>query len=684
MKVKIRCCILLFLILYIPLNALAAAGSDTIKVVARANVKPDRIQLRWAVTSSSSWYFTNKNGFTVVRHTIVRDGTVLDDPEKKILTATPLKPKPLNDWQNIAQSDNYAAVIAQALYGESFEVSGGQSSISQIIALSQEQQQRYAMSLMAAELSFPAALHAGWGFEDRTVKKGERYLYQVIPANTTPKHTVENGAVYVSLNDYSELSRPLDFSAVWGNGSVLLTWNYKALLPYYNAYHVERSEDNRNFVRRTKMPLTNIMDNDRMFHTDSITNGRTYYYRLLGVTAFGDESAPSDTVSGKGADKLVYVPFIKRVLPDDKGGVSISWEFDERGNSEITGFELRQSTGINGPYTVVTKNILPALRITYHKNPLPESYLTIAAIPKEGEPTVSFPHLLQMEDTIPPAVPQNLKGYVDTLGVVHLRWDINTEPDFYGYRIYRGQTKGEELIPLNDKAHPANEFSDTIEIRNLNTKVYYAVSSLDRRYNQSGLCEVIELEKPVMIKPSPPYITQYEAGDDGIRLEWARGRDETIRSYRIYRKEKGDDKMTRLEEISDSAAVSYLDPAVVNGTSYIYHVRSVTGNGLESDASPEVSVKARTGETGAADIKQFKSVWREGGIALTWEHTVPDVRSISIYRKEGEEALSLWRELEIWRREIADTNAKRNTAYEYMLVIKNKAGKVFSKNVNTK
>jgi hypothetical protein len=91
-----------------------------------------------------------------------------------------------------------------------------------------------------------------------------------------------------------------------------------------------------------------------------------------------------------------------------------------------------------------------------------------------------------MEDSIPPLIPQGLEGYVDTLGTVRLKWMANTDADLLGYRIYRGQTEGEELIPLTDVAVKTNEYLDSVNLYNLNTKVYYAVAALDKRVRRSS------------------------------------------------------------------------------------------------------------------------------------------------------------------------------------------------------
>jgi fibronectin type 3 domain-containing protein len=278
--------------------------------------------------------------------------------------------------------------------------------------------------------------------------------------------------------------------------------------------------------------------------------------------------------------------------------------------------------------------------------------------------------MLQMEDSVAPLIPQGLEGYVDTLGAVCLKWTANTDADLLGYRIYRGQTEGDELIPLTDTAVKTNEYRDSVNLYNLNAKVYYAVAALDKRYNQSAMSATLILEKPDMIKPSPPFITTCEATGKGIQLEWIPGR-ETLHSYLIFRKEKGERDL--LQTVASPDITSYLDSTVAGGITYAYDIVSVNRRQLESDPSPAMTVTAK-GKASEIKITRFKGERTEKGILLKWEHTVPDVKSAVIYRKEGEVPLSSWRGLETWERETLDASAKRNVTYEYLLIIKNRDG----------
>lgn len=657
------------------LAAYGGLAQDSARVSVRANIQESRIQLRWAVSTPMAWKQCNQYGVTVERYTVTRNGVMLDKPERVLLTPTPLKPHPLNDWEQLATQNNYAAVIAQALYGETFQLSGDDATgVSKFIALAQELEQRFMVSLYAADLCYPAAVLAGWGLDDATVEAGCQYLYRVVPAVPAEVMTITLGGAYIGLEDRKPLPQPQELTAVFGDKSALLTWNYGLLKNFYNAYFIEKSTDGTQYHRLTDIPVTNMNAPDgkpaeRMYYMDTLSaNGVKTYYRVIGVNAFSEEGPASEPVSGVGASRLAYVPHIQKTMPNATGAVDITWEFDPRGNELIKGFELQYAPQAAGPFVPVVKNIAPQSRSVTYDDLMPSNYFVIAAIPQQGNPVASFPVLVQPADSIPPAVPAGLQGMIDSLGVVSLTWQPNTEKDLLGYRIFRGQTETEELIPLNDVAIRDARFADTVVVKSLNSRVYYAVAALDKRYNQSPLSPVVIVQKPEVVPPSPPLITAYESTHEGVVLTWVTGGEETIRTVQLYRGSKGDKNPALLVTLPDSVT-TYTDASALSGQLYSYTIQAVTGSGLASASSPAVTVRPATEAAKAGEVRVFTGKYnrRSKHIDLAWEHDARGVKQIELYKAEAGQPMTLWKVIKGFNTTLEDEAVKPDVRYEYML-----------------
>ena len=684
MKGKYSLYFLVIVLLVIPgfLHAQVPAG-----ISVRANVKENVIQLRWAVNTPMAWKQLNKYGYIVERYTVVRNGEILSMPEKVVITATPLKPQPLNNWQQLATSNNYAAVIAQALYGDEFKLTDAAKGVSGLIALAQELEQRHLISLYAADLCYPGALLAGWGYEDKTVRKNERYLYRIISAVPEKTLKIEMGSVYVSLNDVTTLPQPQELTAIFGDRTVLLAWNYGILNSVYNAYYVERSTDGKNFTRISDIPLANMNSKDgraadRMFYTDSLAqNHAAVHYRLIGVTPFSEEGPASDAVKGEGTDRLMYVPHINRAVPDSAGVLTVEWEFDARGNEQLKSFELHRSDNVKGPYSAVKKNISPQVRSTTFDSLQSTNYFVITAVPKDGEPVQSFPVLVQPSDTIPPAAPTGLKGVIDSLGVVRLDWKANTDSDIYGYRIYRAQTVGEELVPLTDDAVLNNFWSDTVDVKNLNSKVYYAVAALDKRYNQSSKSETVIIQKPELVPPSTPIITDYKLTTNAILLQWATGGEDNLAAILLYRAKRGD-KLELLKTFAPDVR-TFKDSTLQSDQYYTYGLIARSVGGKESKPSPPMTIQAPLQAGNASKLSDFKGkyVKKKKEIELAWAVSAEGVKQFELYRNESGKGFALLKTLKGYERTTIDANVQPGNEYEYMLriVLENGRGGAIAK-----
>lgn len=668
---------LLYLCMLIAFCIQGAYGQDeqSNSIKMRSEISGDDVLLRWVSTNATTWRLLNKYGVRLERYTIVRDGEVLDEQEKKVL-AECLKPEESDAFKEVAQKYSYGAIIAQAIFGETFEVSGsGQYDVATVIALGQELQQRYVLSLYAADLCFPAAVVAGWGWTDSDVRENERYLYRVIPLVPEKELKIAEGGLFVDMKDKVRLPKAMDLRGHFADSNVLLTWNFRTLESLYNAYIPERSTDGVHFTPISELPITQMQSaanktNDQIMYVDSIHNGVTYYYRVAGITPFGSIGAYSDTISGMGREELKNPPFITKAIPDDDGGALIEWEFDAESERLIDSFVLELSEDDKDNYKELITGINKTDRQIRVPDILSTNYFVVAAHTPDGKKLRSFSALVQKVDTIPPGVPVGLTAIADSTGCVRLSWQPNSDADIYGYRIFRGQTEGEELIPLNDVAVRETVFVDTVNVRSLNSHVYYAISALDGRYNQSDLCPVIEVRKPEFIPPTPPFIREIKVMNGKNEICWVSGQESTLAGFDVYRRAAQDTLSEKIAGIEGAEINCYEDMQVVNNQEYTYQVKSRTVGGLVSDASPEYRVKA-INKTDGKDVKtQFTLTPQRSKVEISWATSATDIISIQLYKKseggtfglikEGMEPTGKW----------VDKAIAPSFKYQYMLVIK--------------
>lgn len=640
----------------------------------RSEVSENKVLLRWVPTSAKAWRLLNQYGARLERLTVTRDGKALDEPLRAVL-AKCLRPEASEAFKQMARQYSYGAIIAQAVFGDKFEVSGsGEYDVATVIALGQELQQRYVFSLYAADLCFPAAVVAGWGWEDPTALENERYLYKVISLVPEKELKIQEGSLFVDRGRKDRLPKALDFRGTFADSNVLLNWNFRTLESIYNAYVPERSTDGIHFTPISETPITQMKseadrNNDQIMYIDSIQNGITYYYRVAGLTPFGSKGAYSDTISGKGVTELKDPPFMTKAIPNPSGGANIEWEFDPANETQIVDFMLEHSSDDKDNYRPLITGISKSERKIQVSEIRSTNYFVITANTMTGKKLRSFSALVQAIDTVPPAVPTGLIAAIDSAGAVHLSWQPNNDSDTYGYRIYRGQTEGEELIPLSDVAIKGTTFVDSIRLQSLNSNVYYALAALDERYNQSGRCPVIEVRKPEVIPPTPPFIREIKVTNGKNTLHWVSGQESTLAGYEVYKK-SATNVFELLISIEGSGTTQYEDSQVENNRNYVYRVKSRTEGGLLSEPSPDYQVKAIHKTDGDKVKTDFTVTPFTGKVRLNWKTAATDVVSIHLYKKTAEGTFGLFRDGLAVAGEIVDNAVSTGFKYHYMLVIK--------------
>ncbi len=682
MNKSFRNLVLSFMLLFLTVISKAYAqkeiGNEPAEVKAIATVTKKNIMLRWGVTTPTAWKYSNKYGYIIERRTIVKDKIVLRQPTVKILTTSPLKPKPMMEWKEFTERNTNAAIAAQALYGDQFEVSmnEGGNGILSVINQAQVFEQRFTFAYYAADQDFEVAKFSGLAFIDDDIVEGEKYLYTIKVASTENfKYKIKKGGVFIGSMDYKPLPEPQEFVGVFKDKTAILSWNFQILKRYYTNYIIQKSEDGgKSFKSLGNTPIANFGEKEtnpsnRMMYVDSLfQNNKAYKYRIKGISPFGIEGPFSNIVSGKGVDPLIYNPFLTDLSFQDNGSVILNWEFPSQGVNTLKKFELYRSDTPKGKYLLVNPSIAKNLRSININNLQAINYYKIVAIGYDGSRRESFPKMVQPDDNTPPAVPFGLTGTIDSLGVVKINWNKNVEVDFLGYRVFRANLKNDEFTQITFKPIPNSSIIDTVNIKTLNKKIYYKVQAFDKRYNPSAFSQVLELKRPDIVPPTSPIFTSFEANVNNVRLNWVCSTSDDAKATLLYRKEAGSQLDWMLIREFPLPVNKFEDTSVQTGKTYLYTVITVDESGLESE--PIRPLKITISDNVAKDpIKKFNGIVNRESkyIRLSWNYNAKEVKEYVLYKADGENQPTLFKIFTDKTKSFTDRQLLVNTKYTYLL-----------------
>ncbi|MEM7109871.1 MAG: hypothetical protein AAF519_16720, partial [Bacteroidota bacterium] len=321
---------------------------DRVMVLARAG--KEGIKLRWAPSKSTIWELANKYGYTVERYTLMRDSVPTSGAPYEVLMYPVVRPAVEAIWEPLIDEDDYAAIAAQAIYGETFELTDSfDKDIFQVAQKTEERDHRYSFTLFAADQSFRVATLSGLAFTDAEVKKDEKYLYRIY-ANIPPSIlSVDTALAFIGLSDSPPLPKIQNFRATFGDRQALLAWEKGVTEKFYNAFWIEKSVDGGDtFISITDKPIINAYSDEKaesntFYKIDTLAlDEAEVQYRIKGVNPFGEEGPWSAIVSGRAAKSVkAYAGITSRKLHHD-GSATIYWKFPETQEAEIDGFAIRR------------------------------------------------------------------------------------------------------------------------------------------------------------------------------------------------------------------------------------------------------------------------------------------------------------------------------------------------------
>jgi len=661
-----------------------SAKPEPVRVTIQATyfVKNRQIKIRWAPANEVSWRMAMKYGFIIERRTVLRDNNFLTgaDQIRSFVSYSAIKDS-IKYWEKIAEVNDNAAVMAQAIFGESFEVdlnnaargakSGGLGT--SLLSKSEENKQRFLFGMYAADNDYPVALLAGLGYTDTATRINEKYFYRIFCAGPKSLIKTDTAMLFVSPNEISELPQSSDITAEPSSKSIVLSWDMERTKSYYTGFIIQRSSDGgKTFRGLTDRPYASLgqtsnpsLPNAVVFTDTAVTEGTNYQYRIAGVSIFGDKGPWSPIASCKSLPLLDGVPGITGLRPSTTG-VEVNWYFEDSIRKKITGFEVQHAELTEGPYKTIVKNVSASQSSASLPDTLSTGYLVIKAISQDGISRTSFPYMYQPEDSIPPSSPTGLTGVVDSNGHVVLKWFPNPEKDLLGYKVFRSMSQSDEMAILVDTVWYGTTFNDTLDMRLKNNKIYYSISALDFRHNKSAFSKQVEVIKPDLIPPTPPVFADYKLSDGKVELEWVNSTDTDVKEFFLFRKLTDASKWDTLFRTSQNIA-KFTDDKVLPEKKYMYRISVIDEAGHISPETKQLIVftvpklERKIIANIETDVDREKRM-----IYLRWKLAEGiSIKTIEIFRGDDKEALSLYKIIDGKLNELLDNELLANTKYRY-------------------
>lgn len=641
----------------------------------------NKVVLRWAPSDNISFKMLLKYGYKLEKAQIGQDTTF---NKAQFQTIGTFFPADSMTWKKrINVKNTYQVVAAQAALGEFRNEIGENPNLKELKDRYTEEKNMHGFALLAADMDTVAANLLGLRFEDLKVKSNATYVYKI--TSLCPKDNLEimGNTCYV-LTKKEELSAPPNLEYYGYENHIKIGWPTLMHQSIFSGYFLEKGNSKgKNFKRYNKMPYvftkgTEEKESDNMITlTDEVeTDYEVFSYRLIGVTAFGEESAPSKVIFAYGRDRTPPEKAFNVTASDINGTyLNIQWD-KENIEKDFVGFNVLRSSNSNGPFEVINLKPLSAETKSFiDKSPdaLMGSFYKIETIDTAGNIDWSLGVYGFLKDSIPPSIPLGLKGDVDSNGVVTLTWNLGPELDIKGYRVYYANQDDHEFTNITPYLYQDTVFIDTVNINTLTKNIYYQIAVSDHNYNHSAKTNILKVKLPDTIPPVKPLFKDILVTDSAVYLNWIPSTSKDVKSHEIFRKVGNGD--FHLWKTIEGKTSKVEDQEVVVKGVYTYLIRAIDEDNNKSPFSNEIS--AEVYDIGKRKpIQNFNVTYNKETkrVILNWVYPNSDAYHYAIYRSYNESTFRIYKSTDANKNSYEDYNLPGKGTYTYAIVALYKDG----------
>ena len=391
----------------------------------------------------------------------------------------------------------------------------------------------------------------------------------------------------------------------------------------------------------------------------------TYEYRVMAHDAFGDTTAPSETLTVKVGDMkppkgptitLVNIDRPDETDPTKQIFATISWEKDTV-EADLAGFlPLYYNERFTGnDWKPLCEKTLPAdaREVKVDVTGLSTGMLVMAAYDEAGNVGYSMPVQLRISDMKAPDAPANLRAEVSADdGTITLRWDKPADDDVAYYELAYANDTTHHFLMRNQGQLKDTMFVDTVQMTVNQRFIYYKVRAVDYSNNTGEFSPILQVERPHITPPTQPHLDSAWVDNSGIHMDWVTGLDADMYYHRIYRRLENSSTwdliaIVTAEDVlkaSPDGVIHLTDKPQTNNT-YYYEYMVVSFNRSEIASEPSLIFSARfadftEAELGIKAVGTYDPVKDEA--RLSWEHKAVDGKQTPyyycVYRKGKDEA----------------------------------------------
>ncbi len=573
MKMATRKTFILVLILCIPVWILAQIDLPKSFKMEKLETKlnfagqwqNNKVMLKWIPDNIELLRFGQQYGFKVERCNYSSDlKESFDKYEYEELTQSPILPWSVTKLENYLNANpDFIGTKDYENLSLAYELTIGADSIassrfaadilSNKDAFSKavnSQNYNYIITILTAAFSNIAAEAIGLFCIDDSIKNGIKYIYKLSLIKNDSN--IDVSPSYVVIENTINFTNKPSIKVKEGEKSISLLWD-KA--NDYLAYNVYYSSNNKiSFKKANSVPIlnNNVQGYEgpqfSSFSKDSLVNFQEYHFIVKGLNFFGDEI---EIGTAKGTPKDLTAPerpILFNVIHKEPKLAKIEWK-QLCDSIEVWGYKIYRSESLNGKYSIIHDSIIPANWRSFNDSYFDidtSNYYIVSAIDIYGNQSYSDPLYLTLVDSVPPAMPKPILGKMDSLGIVTLKMENQTEKDFMGYRIYKANADDHEFSVVQETYNDTivvnarnTTIIDTSTLESLTKYVYYKITALDYHYNESKFSPIIKVKRPDKIRPTSPLISDVNLTAAGVTLTVTLSSSEDVVVNNVFKRVKG-------------------------------------------------------------------------------------------------------------------------------------------------